>query len=903
EEWFEPVEVLVSTELPPLDAPAVEATRVQSITTQMQQQTAKKSRLVESMIARFLPIVQTRPEDAAETPEDANTSDTKVPDEIDYSPNVREKAKKLLLRTRKLIRSDTWTLQRLSEADKMLSSVLIEDYRQRGRFAKIRELLGEQVSGLEQQYSQYYPNDLATQRQQVGQATIGVLAMHSVDDATFTELLPLYRKGLKRLSAQDTFPASQPMDWVAKRIGGLKPESQYETLKRLTFGDDEEPSKEVGDDAEGTADAEGTGDAGTRGDADAVGDTSETDAYEDDADEGDVDEDDGLLGLLHFRPVARFVPKARTLRDLYGDDPVLKMRDGSTDDFVHPNVPVYDSIVALHRAARLCGKADELRQTWAALEDQTLREYAELIDAILGADDGGEVPPALVAKLQARIDRLRRERPEEPKRKSDDKEQNSAAEGSGGQDDGDDADDEDDDAEDDDEVDKPVLPMNDLVIAALMLDKGWNGDLTDSLITELRAYATRLEDNTGITLVGRLMAESASGRHAGSNPGSPLKHFMAMPQTAYQSYYGFNQNLQPLYRVDSEGVLHTASGQGRCVLMLKYPVEGDFEFVADTVEGNAAEANLTAGGLRLIARGWDRTATIGTLVGAANKFEVPEIRYDDVNQKSVRVTGSKLTAACNDAVYFEDIYDTSFPFVGLTHRSIRFGEIRGMKIEGNPTIPRSVNLISPTMRGWITTGNPPFIDPKIPEGNIQEETTAVRRNIETAWSLSDEGVLEFAGAASGSYDGGTRAAYSRPLLDGEAIRIEFWHDEGVTSLGASLDRMQVIPGDEGWIPGSLNYNVMAQTTLTRGRRKPAKPKVLASDIRLKDQAWNVYEFRREGADLVLRVNGDELVRESCTLDPHVGWTRANGQLAKIRKMELTGDWPETLPEDIRAVAD
>ncbi|MEM9828273.1 MAG: tetratricopeptide repeat protein, partial [Planctomycetota bacterium] len=46
EEWFEPVEVLVSTELPPLDAPAVEATRVQSITTQMQQQTAKKSRLV-----------------------------------------------------------------------------------------------------------------------------------------------------------------------------------------------------------------------------------------------------------------------------------------------------------------------------------------------------------------------------------------------------------------------------------------------------------------------------------------------------------------------------------------------------------------------------------------------------------------------------------------------------------------------------------------------------------------------------------------------------------------------------------------------------------------------------------------------------------------------------------------
>jgi hypothetical protein len=371
------------------------------------------------------------------------------------------------------------------------------------------------------------------------------------------------------------------------------------------------------------------------------------------------------------------------------------------------------------------------------------------------------------------------------------------------------------------------------------------------------------------------------------------------------------EGLQPLFAINEEDWFSGTGGYGLTLMMFRYPVTGSFTFSAEIKDGAWGESDVAYGGMHYQPAGYNKTAKVAALVGRSVEFPVPKIEHGKPNVEAVEVTPESTVAMCNGEPYVTDITDACYPWLAVTHHQYRTTQLRDLRIEGEPKIPREVNLISPTMRGWgnlvVGRGEP---DPLLPIGP-KEDGDAIRAQREqsreslgqdrpqAAWSVKD-GVLVYRAAEDeNTYDPDAQLQYLRPLFDGETLEMSVWWDEGSSEVHPTVGRTVLMVTKEGVIANWLNLTTDVSTlgyVPTTDLDPPPSP--LASDNLPKDKDWNTIALSREGDVIHVTLNGGPLTDVPVTGQARPGIFRSRGFSAKIRSMKLTGDWPTEVPEDL-----
>ncbi|MFG0296608.1 MAG: DUF1583 domain-containing protein, partial [Maioricimonas sp. JB045] len=361
-----------------------------------------------------------------------------------------------------------------------------------------------------------------------------------------------------------------------------------------------------------------------------------------------------------------------------------------------------------------------------------------------------------------------------------------------------------------------------------------------------------------------------------------------------------------MWLVHEDHVLHLA-GIGNDQLLFRYPLAGDFDFVCETQLGGAmgTDGGLTYGGLNFEALGRSNELTIKDADGRHRLTKpCPFMRHEELptfNRVGIRVGDGEAAFLANlHPMWRDGEAALQSPWLGLRAYGTRRPVFRNPKLTGNPVIPREVNLTAGSeLRGWEAfypdETLPPFAG------------VAVGDAFEPDWQLTD-GVLT--ATTSEPQEGVTSQSllrYQRPLLDGETIRYEFFYEPDTTGVHPALGRMAFLIDKSGvrvhWVTsGNVEWtglpedNALLEPLNRRGPRQPP----------LKQNDWNEVTLARADGKVELSLNGEMIYQRPVDEDSNstFGLYRDRTREAvRVRNVVMTGDWPETVPEDLLQTVD
>ena len=142
--------------------------------------------------------------------------------------------------------------------------------------------------------------------------------------------------------------------------------------------------------------------------------------------------------------------------------------------------------------------------------------------------------------------------------------------------------------------------------------------------------------------------------------------------------------------------------------------------------------------------------------------------------------------------------------------------------------------------------------------------------------------------------------YLRPLLDGEELTWKFFWKQGESEVHPMIGRTTFVLSDQGTQP---SYTAVATDLSTIKLIKAAdtqeRPSYLAPKVSPQNDAWNTIKMVRRGDVIQLHLNGQKVVELPVTNQTaKIGFSRDADRNCRIKDMILTGDWPETLPNNL-----
>jgi hypothetical protein len=356
--------------------------------------------------------------------------------------------------------------------------------------------------------------------------------------------------------------------------------------------------------------------------------------------------------------------------------------------------------------------------------------------------------------------------------------------------------------------------------------------------------------------------------------------------------------------VHEDHILHLA-GARNDVLFFRYPLTGEFEFRCEAQEGGRimTDGGLVYGGLQFQALGTTNQLTVwdADIAHFARK-PCPFVRHEDrpaFNRMSIRSTADQAVLTANlHPLWFDKSSDAKVsPWLGLRSFDERRPMFRNLAITGNPVILREVRLSDgQSLRGWQSR----FYGETQPSPFPPEPETVAAT---VDWHLA-EGVIH--GAKREVLSGVNRQSrlhYQRPLLDGESITYDFHYERDAFEVHSALGRLVFLiepngvrvhwmtDGDREWT-GLPSDNAVVEPLNRRGPRP----------LPLKERDWNTVTLARSDGKVTLSLNDTVIYQRAIDFggDHTFGFYRDRTKSAKIRDVIMTGDWPETLPEDFIA---
>lgn len=345
----------------------------------------------------------------------------------------------------------------------------------------------------------------------------------------------------------------------------------------------------------------------------------------------------------------------------------------------------------------------------------------------------------------------------------------------------------------------------------------------------------------------------------------------------------------PLWLTHEDHVLHL-SGSDTNTLYCQFPLTGEFEFLCETQTGGPENllGGLAYGGLHFAVN----TQADELLIrdGRGNSIEkrhCPFARYEAepvFNRVSIRgFEGSThFEVNLHPMWRFDNESSAAGSWVGLRSEGATRGLFRNLKIRGEPTIPRRVELLAgDRLLGWRSD----FF------------------GTETNWSLQNKTLIGAKDESSESRPELLRL--DRPLLSGETIGYQFQHRKGEpTPVHPVIGRMAFLLLPDGvrtrWLTDSaVDWTGLARdhTVLEPLSRRGPKP------LPLESGQWNELQVTRTADSIELTLNGELIYDRELDFggSRQFGFYREDAsQEVRIDQIELSGDWPETLPADFRA---
>ncbi|QDU61418.1 tetratricopeptide repeat protein [Planctomycetes bacterium Pan216] len=434
----------------------------------------------------------------------------------------------------------------------------------------------------------------------------------------------------------------------------------------------------------------------------------------------------------------------------------------------------------------------------------------------------------------------------------------------------------------------------------------------------LRRWATQRQWLFARTRVDRDFAiRKARTQNAGHQSLGEIGPFLWLPGCERQRGEHATGLDRPWWVVHEDVITHLA-GPGRDTLSFRYPLEGSFTFEVEAYQEFLTQANVGYGELisnipafssmRSIYRRSEHGGRRETTM--ISPMRVPSSSSGHFNRHRLEVSPEAIRHFINGQLVDEEgDPSTTSPWISLVVDAGRKTVFRFPRLEGNPSIPKSVRLIDgDRMEGWVadTYGE------KIPvhhggraSANHASYTPPTVLDEPTDWSAR-EGVLEGPRVArrNDTMPLPSRIYYHRPLADKESIEYEFFYRPDVLVVHPALDRLTFLLEPDG-----VRLHWMTAKDEFAGALPPANaievPEGSTSSgaLPLKVDDWNRVKLTLEGETAVLTLNGKEILRYR--LEP------GNDRLfsffhykdrgtARVRDVVLRGDWPASLSKEVMA---
>ena len=345
------------------------------------------------------------------------------------------------------------------------------------------------------------------------------------------------------------------------------------------------------------------------------------------------------------------------------------------------------------------------------------------------------------------------------------------------------------------------------------------------------------------------------------------------------------------------------SGPGDDLLLFRYPLTGTFELKGEVTAMDHGGAGMSYGGLAFDAN--QEKFTVKDVQrpyfeGRVWPFVAPkELRM--FNRVNIRSDGEKITFLSNLHPGWNGTAAScaSSPWLGL--RAFGDGRVyfRNLELVGEPAIPREVRIAdSSDLRGWMAAYGetvPKAVQPFLPGPAINGPAAAEAPD----WHVVD-GVIHGRMAVAPEADkvAQSHLTYMRPLLNGETVSYEFFHEDGKATVHPALGRLAFLIETGGvrmhWLTDDENEwtglgadNAIVEPLNRRG------PKTLP----LKNADWNLVTIKLTEGKVSLSLNGEEICERPVDDVPnrHIGFYHdRNTSAVQIRNVVLTGNWPEKL---------
>ncbi len=341
-----------------------------------------------------------------------------------------------------------------------------------------------------------------------------------------------------------------------------------------------------------------------------------------------------------------------------------------------------------------------------------------------------------------------------------------------------------------------------------------------------------------------------------------------------------------------------------------FPIRGDFQLTINVHPIESTKSLLCYGGLKVqtfrspppkakkdakdaadppAAMRWQ----IVTPAGAICRFDNPAYRDNEVNVFGIEVVGDQLSAICNGQTYATLPIDLTDPWASIEVPRASIAVVDQLSFMGEPEIIQTVDLISPTLRGWTRFGGTmSMTDPGLPvdpsppgDGPANEYLTAMQSG---GWTVEPDAVVSYQPNGDERYRYIIEPSqYHKPLADGEVFTAEFLFDD-THEVGLHV------------ASGYLHFS-KTETVLNSDTYNSETQMELAADVEFDPtnhviDGWNEVTIERRGDRVLVRLNGQDLLQGEPQADAIFGFLTVREKPARLRNMKLHGDWPETLPD-------
>ena len=410
-----------------------------------------------------------------------------------------------------------------------------------------------------------------------------------------------------------------------------------------------------------------------------------------------------------------------------------------------------------------------------------------------------------------------------------------------------------------------------------------------------------------------------------------FRHFVVSEDLSRSN--AFEKHSSVSWNLDGSRALNALQSTFAQTLLFRYPLQGNYQIAMTfTTPNPRSNAGVMLGGFELTRNEIDKNNPRRQIVGHRGTNSYGTLKMDQTKFKIERIEATLQAQVSENEKILDlvDLHDDTYPFVGLQNdgRGMRVTEF---SLTGSPNVPRSVKLLDPTLLGWsgyhhdqslptlrTWLRKPVFQNDDDDRFGSQGELFAsdapppTKKQTQSDWFFN-EGELQSnpptkkerpRNAISESPDDTQLEGwiyYLRPLCDGEKLTFEFFYEPGVTCVWPTVDRIALcleaerlghhwITSDGGkWFgipPDNLvdvpQNQVLQQATLRRA-------------------GWNNVSMTRHKDTVIVNVNGADVYSQEVDAEMQGRFGFFHNPQAfqvRVRNMELKGDWPEKIHDDL-----